>query len=431
MAKGTSTLQGALQSEDTEVMIAALRQIGVTIDVLDGGRTLKVDPTARRNCQDDSPVQLFVANSGTTIRFLTAALSAIGGHYRLSGVARMHERPIQDLVSAIGQVIDGQIQSESPQGCPPVAIRSSGWKGREMEVGGSVSSQYLSGLMMAAAMKHHPSSTKSSLLDTRHEPILVRVRGELVSVPYVDMTLQVIRSFGGIAQELETHCELQSEFSHQYEIGGDGYRGTQYDIEPDASAASYFWATAAITGGTVRVEGLTRHSMQGDVGFVDVLAKMGCRVVEDDNSLTVIGRPLSGIDVDMNSISDTVQSLAPVALFASGPTRVRGVAHNRFKETDRIGDLARELRRVGAVIEEHDDGLTIHPLPAELKKSSSHVEQITLKTYHDHRMAMGLSLIGLGRQGVWIEDPACTSKTYPEYFADLETLLGQPHQWAR
>lgn len=418
MATGASVLRGALRSEDTEVMMEALRGIGVQIDVGDGGKTLRVDPAGRRACHGDQPLEMYVANSGTTIRFLTAALSAIGGHFRLHGVDRMHERPIGDLVDSIAQVIDGTITTRSPGGCPPVDLRSRGWNGNEIRVGGSVSSQYLSGLMMAAAAGS-PSSTGRT--------IDLCVLGELVSRPYVDMTAQVIRSFGGVADEAPANDRAEEDdanLSTRYVVGGPGYHGIPYDIEPDASAASYFWAAAAITGGCVRVEGLTRSAMQGDVGFVDVLAKMGCDVTEDSDGVSVTGKTLRGIDVDMNAISDTVQTLAPVALFAEGPTRVRGVAHNRFKETDRIGDLARELRRAGATVEEHDDGMTIHPLAPEP------IGEVTLQTYHDHRMAMGLSLIGLRREGIWIENPACTGKTYPEYFADLENLTGRPHQWS-
>ena len=194
---------------------------------------------------------------------------------------------------------------------------------------------------------------------------------------------------------------------------GRSYRGLSYEIEPDASAASYFWGAAAVTQGRVTVEGLTPEALQGDVGFVDVLEQMGCLVERGGDSITVEGRPLKGIDVDMNSISDTVQTLAPIALFAEGPTRIRGVAHNRHKETDRIGDLATELRRMGGEVEEHEDGLTIHPRP---------LRPAVIETYSDHRMAMALALAGLRQKGIVIRDPGCTVKTYPRYFDDLARL---------
>ncbi len=380
----------------------------MVVAVEDGGRTLKVDTTHRSRPDANHghgahPItEMFIANSGTTIRFLAAALSAFGGDYRLHGVDRMHQRPIADLIDAIGFVVDGNIETVSPGGCPPVAIASRGWRSGKLSVAGSVSSQYLSGLMMAAPITRQSSQ--------------ISVTGELVSRPYVDMTADVMRSFGG---DVSIHDEAECV---RVEIGNAGYRGVSYSIEPDASAASYFWAAAAITGGEITVQGLTRHAMQGDVAFVDVLEKMGCTIRHDDDAITVMGGHLHGIDVDMNVISDTVQTLSMVALFAEGPTRVRGVAHNRFKETDRIGDLACELRKLGARVDEHDDGMTIHP--------PQKVSSATLETYHDHRMAMSFSLAGLRVAGIRILDPACTAKTYPDYFADLERLIGHPHRWA-
>jgi 3-phosphoshikimate 1-carboxyvinyltransferase len=414
LAHGRSILTGALRSEDTEVMIEALRAIGVQIDIADAGRTLTINTTSRPVGTRGS-VDLFVANSGTSIRFLTAVLSAAGGHYLLHGVERMHQRPIGDLVDAIKPVMRGEIEATSSGRCPPVRISSGGWNGRDIEVAGSVSSQYLSGLMMAAPIAQQMLESDAA--------IRIRLTGELVSRPYVEMTAKVMRAFGA-------DVKLVSEDSPSgpvlaVEIGTGEYWGTDYAIEPDASAASYFWAAAAITGGRINVEGLSRDAIQGDVGFCDVLAQMGCDVQSDGERMTVVGRPLSGVDVDMNMISDTVQTLSVVALFADGPTRVRGVAHNRFKETDRIGHLARELRELGATIREHDDGLTIDP-PADKSK----LHGATIETYHDHRMAMSLSLAGLRIPGVRVLNPACTSKTYPEYFADLQQLIGRAHRWA-
>ena len=401
-----STLTGALSSEDTEVMIEALRAIGVEITIADGGQTLHVDPSRRKQSLDQT-AELFIANSGTSIRFLTAALSALGGRYRLSGVTRMHARPIGDLIDAISEVVDGSISTELDNGCPPVVMNCKGWSGSEMSVAGNMSSQYLSGLMMAAPVKEEP------------KPIELQVTGQLVSRPYVDMTAQVMESFGASISMKSLDDEGIVLISRT------PYRGTDYSIEPDASAASYFWAAAAITGGDVTVDGLTPDAMQGDVGFVDVLEMMGCDVERNEDSIKVIGKPLNGVDVDMNVISDTVQTLAVVALFADGPTRVRGVAHNRFKETDRIGDLACELRKLGAHVEEHEDGMTITP-PQNLVSFPG----ATLETYHDHRMAMSLALAGLRLSGVRVLDPACTSKTYPDFFHDLELLIGRPHCWS-
>lgn len=413
-ASHQSTLTGALRSEDTEVMVAALRSVGVGIEETDGGRTLRIDGMPREAIRrTDQPLSLYVANSGTTIRFLTAALSAAGGHYRLHGTARMHQRPIGDLVGAIAPVLDGKIATESPGQCPPVLIDAKGWREPELRVAGNVSSQYLSGLLMAAPLSAHS--------------VEIAVTGERVSQPYVEMTAEVMRAFGSRVQVVEPSSGQPA--AARYQVEPAPYRGTDYPIEPDASAASYFWAAAAITGGEVTVRGLSADAIQGDVGFCDVLKSMGCRVESTDDSITVIGGRLRGVEVDMNAISDTVQTLAVVALFAEGPTRVRGVAHNRFKETDRIGDLACELRRLGAAVEEHSDGLTIIP-PAATGDGQPELHGATIRTYHDHRMAMSFAVAGLRLEGVKILDPACTSKTYPDFFADLEWLTGRPHRWA-
>ncbi|EGF26137.1 3-phosphoshikimate 1-carboxyvinyltransferase [Rhodopirellula baltica] len=414
--RGTSQLEGALVSEDTHVMTDSLRKIGVEIESHDAGRTLVVTGVQSAP-ESDSPYDLYIANSGTTVRFLTAALSALGGNYVLSGVPRMHERPIGDLVDALSPVVDGRIEAVSEGGCPPVHIQTAGWAKHELSVAGSVSSQYLSGLMMAAPLASRRSS----------QPVTIRVVGELVSRPYVEMTADAMQVFGA-SVGLQWPAAAQDDVLVQ--ISGD-YDAIGWSIEPDASAASYFWAAAAISGGDVTVNGLSRAATQGDVAFVDVLEMMGCQIEEGDDSIRVIatnlpGGQLRGVDVDMNAISDTVQTLAMVALFASSPTRVRGVAHNRFKETDRIGDLACELRKLGATIQEHDDGMTIHPLSEPAVSDESPVR---LDTYHDHRMAMSFSLAGLRLGGIEIENPACTGKTYPNYWSDLEQLIGRAHHW--
>ncbi len=415
-AEGPSTLTGALRSEDTEVMIAALGKIGIQIEALEGGRTLSIDTTTRRLADPrPEPIELFIANSGTSVRFLAAALSAAGGNYRLHGVDRMHQRPIGDLVKAIARVIDGSIEAISAGGCPPLRIDSCGWSGRDITVAGTVSSQYLSGLMMAAPIAQARRDADRTLR--------IGVIGELVSRPYVDMTAEVMRCFGAEVDLVEH--DLVAGQTLAVDVGAAAYRGIAYAIEPDASAASYFWATAAITGGEITVEGLSRTAMQGDVGFCDVLAKMGCDVQYGPDRITVIGRPLRGVDVDMNEISDTVQTLSVVALFASGPTRVRGVAHNRFKETDRIGDLACELRKLGAIIEEHADGLTIVP-----PDNASGLHAATLETYHDHRMAMSLSLAGSARCRREDPEPCLHVQNLSRIFRGSGAAHRRAHRWA-
>jgi 3-phosphoshikimate 1-carboxyvinyltransferase len=395
LATGESTLTGALDSEDTRIMVDCLRKLGIEIESQDSGQTLVV-----RGCAGHIPAReadLFVGNSGTTIRFLTALCTLGRGTYRLDGIERMRERPIGDLVDALRE-LGAEIQYERRSGFPPLTVRAAGFCRGDLEtqVRGDISSQYLSGLLMAIAQSA--------------EHVSIHVVGELVSQPYVQMTLRIIEDFGGVIQNLGW-----KEFLSIYR---GGYRGRTYSIEPDASAASYFWAAAAVTGGEVTIDGLGSNSLQGDVRIVECLEQMGCNVRYEAASVTVGGRAERGIDVNMNAISDTVQTLAAVALFAEGPTTIRGVAHIRHKETDRLGDLARELRKFGATVTETNDGLTIVP-PEDIRQRRN----IQIETYNDHRMAMSLALPGLVLPGISILNPACTAKTYPRYFQDLERLI--------
>jgi 3-phosphoshikimate 1-carboxyvinyltransferase len=389
LASGSSTLTGALDSEDTRVMIECLRRLGIPVESLDQGTLLVVQ--GRGGLIPATQADLFVGNSGTTIRFLTAMVALGNGVYRLDGIERMRQRPIGDLAEALKQ-LGAAVTCESSGGCPPVVVRAMGLRGGKVQIRGNISSQFLSGLLMACP------------LAARHVEILVE--GELVSQPYVMMTLLVMEAFGINVPNPNTLHRLVFE-------PGQSYRCREYAIEPDASSASYFWGAAAVSGGRVTVDGLSGESLQGDVGLVAILELMGCRVEYGANSITVEGRPLRGIDIDMNAISDTVQTLAVVALFADGPTAIRNVAHIRHKETDRIGDLARELRKLGATVEERLDGLTITPGP---------LRGAAIDTYNDHRMAMSFSLAGLKIPGVTIRDPGCTAKTYPNFFEDLKRL---------
>ncbi|MEN6451240.1 MAG: 3-phosphoshikimate 1-carboxyvinyltransferase, partial [Thermoguttaceae bacterium] len=323
-------------------------------------------------------------------RFLTAVATLGQGCYRLDGSPRMRERPIQDLLDALGQ-LGADARSETGNGCPPVIVRGRGLRGGRATIAGRVSSQFLTALLMA-----------SPYADADVELVL---QGSLVSQPYVEMTLSVMRAFG-----VEARKDGPSRFTVPV---AQRYRARRYSIEPDATAASYFFAAAAITGGEVTVEGLARDSVQGDVAFCECLRQMGCRIDYAADHITVTGGPLRGIDTDMNAISDTAQTLAVVSLFAEGPTTIRGIGHIRHKETDRIHALAVELHRLGAEVEERDDGLMITPRPL-------HAAEI--ETYRDHRMAMSLSLAGLVVPGVVIRDPACVSKTYPHFFRDLKAL---------
>jgi 3-phosphoshikimate 1-carboxyvinyltransferase len=338
---------------------------------------------------------LFLANSGTSMRFLTA-LAALGeGDYRLDGIARMRERPIQDLLTALGS-LGVHARCENNDGCPPVLLHANGIEGGCVRIRGDISSQFLSGLLLASPWMR--------------QPVRASVEGRLVSIPYVQMTLAMLEQWGVRTDStgLETGVDVRIEVG-QADQAGVG----QYHIEPDASAASYFLAAAAITGGEVGVTGLSLHaSMQGDVVFTRCLTDMGCTLVSPD-PLTIRGGPLKGIDVDMNAISDCVMTLAAVACLAEGPTTIRNIAHIRHKETDRIQALATELRRLGASVEEWRDGIRIIPGP---------MHGASVDTYNDHRMAMSLALIGLRVPGVVVKDPGCVRKTYPGYFRDLELL---------
>jgi 3-phosphoshikimate 1-carboxyvinyltransferase len=391
LAHGTSVLTGALDSDDTRVMIDSLARLGIPVDASDDRTVLQVE-----GCGGNIPAtaaELFVGNSGTTIRFLTAMVALGQGTYRLDGVPRMRERPIGDLVDALKQ-LKVEATCESPGGCPPVVINATGLPGGRAVVRGDISSQYLSGLMMAVP----PAAGAVELA----------IDGPLVSQPYVRMTLEVMKSFGVSLNAAEDLTKFSTS-------GRQIYQSTNYAIEPDASAASYFWAAAAIAGGSVTVEGLSAASLQGDVGVVDLLEQMGAKVDRQPDSITVTGGKLRGISANMNAVSDMVQTIAAVALFAEGPTEITGVAHNRHKETDRIGAVATELRKLGATVDEFEDGLRI--TPGKLRGAS-------MATYDDHRMAMSLALVGLKIPGVEIQDPGCTAKTYPEYFVDLARVVG-------
>lgn len=384
-------LQGALQSEDTEVMVESLRRLGFDV-ASDWGRCeIRVCRPPGDRIIPAETAELFVANSGTSMRFLTAMVALGHGRYRLDGVPRMRERPIEDLLSALKQLGVAAV-SEKDNGCPPVVVDASGLSGGNVCVRADTSSQFLSGLLMAAPF------AKSELL--------IEFPGTVVSYPYVQMTRTMLHHFG---------LESIHEDFHLFRVPAP-QRGSplaRYSIEPDASAASYFYAAAAISGGSVTVAGLPPNSLQGDLAFLRLLRWMGCRVEEENDSITVHGGPLRGIPAEMGDISDTVMTLAAVACFAEGPTTIRNVGHIRHKETDRLTALATELRRIGAGVEEWADGLTITPRP---------LHGAVVETYNDHRMAMSLALVGLKVPGIVIDNPGCVAKTYPRFFEDLERL---------
>jgi 3-phosphoshikimate 1-carboxyvinyltransferase len=392
--QGSRVLTGALRSEDTEVMLNCLERLGFNPHADWQNDTITIEKNESKRLIPETEADLFVGNSGTTVRFLTAMLSLGQGRYRLDGVPRMRERPIQDLLDTLSNQLGVKATSETGNGCPPVRIEANGrWPGGTISVRSSISSQFLSGLLLSAPFAG---------LETELCP-----EGELVSEPYVTMTVNML-------QDWKCDVKRTDRGYRVCPIRNDRNCPTAYAIEPDASAASYFWALAAITGGRITVSGLTRKSLQGDVRFVDLLEQMGCRVEECEAGITVHGGKLRGVDVDMNDISDTVMTLGAVACFAEGPTTIRNVAHIRHKETDRIAALATELRKLGATVEERTDGLTITPAP---------LRGCAVETYDDHRMAMSLALVGLKVPGVVIRNPGCVAKTYPGYWQDLGRLV--------
>lgn len=390
LADGESVLSGALDSDDTRYMAEAVRALGLSVTHDAEAATFTV--SGGGGTFPNREADLFVGNSGTSMRFLVAALALGHGRYRIDGVPRMRQRPIDPLLNALGN-LGVAVRAEDDNGCPPVIVEADGLPGGPVTMAGDKSSQYFSALLMAA-----PYAQRD---------VVITVEGELVSKPYMTLTAAVMRDFG-------VRTEIDDRHWRTFVIpSGQRYTGRHYPVEPDASNASYFFAAAAVTGGTVRIPGLGRRSTQGDLDFVRVLEAMGCSVTIADDYTEVSGPPvgeLRGVDLDLNAISDTAQTLAAIAPFADGPTTIRGVGHMRLKETDRVTALATELRKLGQVVEERPDGLRIEP---------RRITPATIATYDDHRMAMSFAITGLAASGVTIADPGCVSKTFPDFFDRL------------
>ena len=398
LVNGSTHLTNALFSDDSCYFANALQTLGFDIQLDETDHAMTV--TGLGGKIPASKAELFIGNAGTAARFLSAFLTLGNGEYILDGEPRMRERPIGDLVDSLTQlganirpVQNAEGGKRNVQICPPVKITANGLPGGKTQIAGDISSQFLSALLMVA-----PYAQRE---------IEITLSTELNSKPYVDMTIDIMKDFG---------VEIERDGYNSFTIHPAAYLPiTNYQIESDASAAAYFFAAPAICGGTVRVENISRTSKQGDIAFLDVLAKMGCTVTETDYCLLVTGFPeLHGVDVDMRDISDTAQTLAAIAPFASSSTRIRGIASARVKETDRVHATCAELSRLGVQVEEHEDGMTIHPCKI--------FQPANIQTYNDHRMAMAFSLIGLRVDGVSIENPACVSKTFPNYFEVLDSL---------
>lgn len=389
LARGTSTITGALFSDDTHYMCNALQKLGIEIDADEKQARFEVHGNG-----GDIPVssaELYIGNSGTTSRSLTAYVSLGRGKFVIDGDAPMrHGRPIADLLDALTQ-IGVSARSQFDNGHLPVIIEANGLEGGKTRLDVSKSSQFLTALLLIAPYAKND--------------VEIQVVGER-EMPYIDITLAVMEAFG---------VEVVSEGYRYFRIEeGQRYQQRIYNVEPDASNASYFFAAAALTGGRVTVEHLSLDSMQGDIQFVRILEQMGCQVTVSDNGITLTGpRQLRGVDADMRAISDTSLTLAAIAPFADSKVTLRNIEHTRWQETDRIHAMVTELRKLGVSVIEHQDGLEISPSP---------VTPAAIDTYQDHRMAMAFSLVGLKADGIRINDPACVSKTFPNYFEVLEQL---------
>jgi 3-phosphoshikimate 1-carboxyvinyltransferase len=399
LANGTTKLTNALFSDDSKYFAQALQTLGFDVQLDEANHEMTV--TGLGGKIPAQKAELFIGNAGTAARFLSAFLTLGNGHYVLDGEPRMRERPIKDLIDSLNQL---GVEIEATNNCPPVEIFAKGLSGGKTKIAGDISSQFLSALLMVAPY------AKS--------PIEIELITELNSKPYVDMTIEVMKDFG-INIERQGYQNFRLPITnYQLPISILQSPISNYSIESDASAASYFFAAPAICGGSVTVENISRQSKQGDIKFLDVLTQMGCTVTETDNCLLITGASeLQGIDVDMRDIPDTAQTLAAVAPFADSPTRIRGIASARVKETDRVSATCTELKRLGVQVEEHQDGMTIYPCQT--------FKPANIQTYNDHRMAMAFSLIGLRFDGVTIENPSCVSKTFPNYFEVLEQLRKQ------
>ena len=405
LSTGTTTLKNLLDADDTQVMRNALRQLGLS--VTDQANNVCVV----EGCGGQFPVReadLFMGNAGTAIRPLTAALAMQGGNYRLSGVARMHERPIRDLVDGLRQV-GAKIEYELEEGYPPIKILPADIQIKYVvKVRGDVSSQFLTALLMALPL-------------VATESVRIEVIGELISRPYIDITLKLMARFG-----VNVACPDMLSFIIPAKTSNVVYKSPgQLSVEGDASSASYFLALGALGGGPVRVLGVGKESIQGDVAFADALARMGAKITAGEDWIEVAGVKnangrLNGITIDCTEIPDAAMTLAVAALFAEGPTRLNSIASWRVKETDRIAAMAKELKKIGAIVEEGADYIVVQA-PASPNNWKSPSEGID--TYDDHRMAMCFSLAAFGPNALKINDPNCVAKTFPTYFAEFAKVV--------
>jgi 3-phosphoshikimate 1-carboxyvinyltransferase len=395
LAKGTTTLTNLLDSDDIRHMLNALKKLGVNYQLSEDKKQCVVEGLGRAfNTTELGELELFLGNAGTAMRPLCAALCLGQGEYVLTGEPRMFERPIGSLVEALQQA-GAEITYLKDQNFPPLKIKGTGLKGGKIQIDGSVSSQFLTAFLMAAPMASE---------DTE-----IGIVGELVSKPYIKITLQIMQDFG---IEVEN---VNAEYQRFIIKAGQTYTSPgNYLVEGDASSASYFLAAAAIAGGSIKVTGIGKKSVQGDIQFADALEAMGANIEWGDDYIKASKGQLKAIDMDMNHIPDAAMTIAVAALFATGTTKIRNVYNWRVKETDRLYAMATELRKVGATVVEGHDFIEV-TAPERLNHAA-------IDTYDDHRMAMCFSLVALSDTPVTINDPKCTSKTFPDYFEKLASV---------
>jgi 3-phosphoshikimate 1-carboxyvinyltransferase len=385
LASGSTQITNLLRSDDTQRMLESLQQLGVDIAMTGESTSIQIFGQAG-TFTGDAHQELYLGNSGASIRPLCAVLALSGGTYTLTGNESMLVRPIGHLVDALKQ-LGASVDYLGETGYPPVGIKGTNLRGGRISIQGNISSQYLTSLLIALPLASGDSE--------------IEVIGEQVSKPYLDITLDIMSRFGVNAQH-ENHQRFHVPGNQQYQSTGS------YMVEGDASSATYFLAAAAISGGTVRVYGIGTRSVQGDTKFVDVLEAMGATVTRSEEWIEVTGARLRGIDMDLNHIPDAAMTVATTALFANGPTRIRNIYNWRVKETDRMHAMSTELRKLGAIVETGSDYIHITP-PREIRSAS-------IDTYDDHRVAMSFSLAAFGGVPITINDPDCTAKTFPDYF---------------
>ena len=391
LAAGPTELSGALFSDDTEAMLSSLQRLGLAAEADPAAAAMRLDGwDGRVPPGAGGPTAIDVRQAGTAARFLPPLVALGHGRYTIDGAPQMRARPMGDLTRALRD-LGVDVRGDAL----PLEIVASGVRGGRVTVPGSTSSQFLSGLLLSAPYYD--------------EGLELVAAGHTVSRPYLDLTVAVMEAFG-----VEVGVGGDNRFTVS---AGQGYCGRHFGIEPDASAASYFFAAAAITGGRVRIDGLGRDSRQGDLRFVDVLEQMGAEVARGPDHTEVTGRPLHGVEVDLADFSDTAPTLAVTAALATTPTRITGIGFIRRKESDRIGSVVAELQRCGIRAEEEPDGMLIHP---------GTPRPAVVQTYSDHRMAMAFALLGLVSEGIAIADPGCVDKTFPGYFDALDRLRGPP-----